>query len=134
MKIINIILKVVLCLILTFPILGATGIFPPPTPDLYNTPEAFAFIEMLTVAGYIVYIQALVFAAAIILIIMGRTALAALLILPVTVNIVAFHLFLDGGLLTSGAVLANILLVLNAYFLWQNRGQYKSLWDKSAQS
>jgi putative oxidoreductase len=128
MKILNIVLKVILCLLLLSPILGATGIFPPPTPDLYNTPEAFAFIQMLFATGFVVYIEAIVFAAAIVLIIMKRTALAALLILPVTVNIVAFHLVLDGGLFTGGAVLADILLVLNTYFLWQNRQQYRSLW------
>jgi hypothetical protein len=43
-KTIDIALKGVLSLILALPILGATGVFPPPTPDLYNTPEAFKFI------------------------------------------------------------------------------------------
>ncbi len=132
MKIINIILRVVLCLLIVTPILGILGIFPPPTPDLYNTPEAFAFIEMLYKGGYIIYLMAIVFAISILLIATNRMALASLLILPVTVNIVAFHLFLDGGLLTSGAIMANILLLINAYFLWQNRLQYKVLWNKSA--
>jgi len=130
MKIFNIILRVVLCLILLSPVLGVTGIFPPPTPDLYNTPEAFAFIEMLTSAGYIVWLEALVFLVAIILTIMNRMALAALLILPVTVNIIGFHAFLDGGLFTAGAILGNILLLINVYFLWQNRDRYKMLLAK----
>ena len=56
-----------------------------------------------------------------------RTGLAALLILPITVNVVAFHLFLDGGLLTGGAVLGNIMLLVNAYFLWQHRQEYRPL-------
>ncbi|RPI63614.1 MAG: hypothetical protein EHM50_02015 [Lysobacterales bacterium] len=56
-----------------------------------------------------------------------RTALAALLILPITVNVVAFHAFLDGGLLTGGAVLGNIMLLINAYFLWQHRREYAPL-------
>ena len=47
-----------------------------------------------------------------------RTALAALLILPITVNVV--------GLL-GGAVLGNVMLLLNAYFLWQNGQQYTPL-------
>ena len=37
MKIVNVVLKVLLSLILVLPILGLTGIFPPPTRDLYNT-------------------------------------------------------------------------------------------------
>ena len=130
MKILNIILKVLLCLLLVMPILGVLGIFPKPTPEMYRTPEAFAFINMLFTTGYILYLEALVFAASIILIILNRTAIAALLILPITVNIVGFHLFLDGGLFTASAVLADILLLLNAYFLWQNRARYKVLWEK----
>jgi len=128
----NVILKVVMCLVLVTPILGATGVFPPPTPDLYNTPEAFAFIEALMATGYLTYLITIVFAAAIAAIATKRTALGALLVLPVTVNIVSFHLFLDGGLLTGGAVLANVLLVLNLYFLWQSRRQYVALWEKEA--
>jgi putative oxidoreductase len=130
MKILNIVLKVLLCLLLVSPILGALGILPKPTPDLYNTPEAFAFIEMLFNTRYILYVEAFVFAVSIALIIMNRMAIVALLILPITVNIIGFHLFLDGGLFTPGAVMADMLLLLNAYFLWQNREQYKALWKK----
>ncbi len=132
MKTIHIILKVVLCLLIVTPILGALGIFPAPTADLYNTPEAFVFIQVLYTSGYLTYLMAIVFAISIVLIVTNRMALASLLILPITVNIVAFHLFLDGGLLTSGAIMANILLLINAYFLWQNRLQYKVLWNKSS--
>lgn len=132
MKIINIILKIALSLILVTPILGAVGIFPPPTSDMYNTPGGFAFIEMLYATKYILYIEALVFLMAIILTIMNRMAVVAILILPIVVNIVSFHAFLDGGLLTSGAILADILLVLNVYFLWQNFPKYKIFWDNSA--
>ena len=131
MKIVHIILKGIFCLIMAMPILGATGVFPPPTPDLYNTAEAFAFIESLTIASYITYLMAGVFVVCIALIIMGRTALASILALPITVNVVAFHLFLDGGLLTGGASLGNLLLAINVYFIWANRKQYMKLLDKS---
>jgi hypothetical protein len=33
------------------------------------------------------------------------------------VNVVAFQVFLDGGLLTPRAVLGNIMLLINAYLL-----------------
>lgn len=128
MKILNIVFRVVLGLLLVSPILGALGVFPAPTADLYSTPEAFAFIDMLMKSGYITYIMAIVFAISIVLIIMNRMAIVALLILPIVVNIVAFHLFLDGGLFTAGAIMADVLLLLNAYFLWQSREQYKALW------
>lgn len=131
MKILNIVLRGVLALLLISPILGALGVFPAPTPDLYNTPEAFAFIDMLTTSGYLTIIIAIVFALSLVLTVMNRMALVALLILPITVNIVAFHLFLDGGLFTGGAIMGNVLLLLNLYFLWHNRQSYKALWDKS---
>jgi hypothetical protein len=134
MKIINIILRIVLSLIMITPILGALGIFPAPTPDLYNTPQAFAFIEILSVTKYVMYLMAVVFVIGVVLTLMNRMAIVALLILPVTVNIVAFHFFLDGGLLTSGAILADVLLALNLYFLWQNREKYESFWKISATS
>ena len=126
-KTIDIVLKVILSLILILPILGTTGIFPPPTQDLYNTPEAFQFILALQETRYINVIMVAVHIVALVCLWTRRTALAALLILPITVNVVAFHLVLDGGLLTGGAVLGNIMLLINAYFLWQHRSQYAPL-------
>lgn len=128
MKIINVILKVVLCLIIITPVLGAVGLMPEPTADLYYTPQAFAFIRALYDAQYVIVIMGIVFALCIVLIAMGQMAVAALLMLPITVNIVAFHLFLDGGLLSLGALMADVLLALNLYFLYQNRRTYRALW------
>jgi hypothetical protein len=45
----------------------------------------------------------------------------------VMVHVVAFHAFLDGGLLTGGAVLGNIMLLINLYFMWQHRREYMPL-------
>jgi putative oxidoreductase len=126
-KILDIVLKVVLSIILLMPILGTLGVFPPPTQDLYNTPQAFAFIETITAARYITIVMAVVHVVALACLWTRRTALAALLILPITVNVVGFHAFLDGGLLTAGAVLGNVMLLINAYFLWQHRREYRPL-------
>ena len=126
-KWIDIVLKVVLSLILITPILGLTGLFPPPTRDLYNTDEAFAFIQMMTEGRYISVIMAVVHILALLCLWTRRTGLAALLVLPITVNVVGFHAVLDGGLLTAGAVLGNIMLLINAYFLWEHRREYAPL-------
>lgn len=126
-KAIDIFLKVLLSLIMIMPILGTLGIFPAPTADLYNTPEAFAFIQTLMGAWYINAIMAIVFAIALVSLWTKRVALAALLILPLTVNIVAFHVFLDGGFFTAGALMGNVLGALNIYFLWQQRARYLPL-------
>ena len=126
-KYLNPVLKGILSLLLVSPILGTLGIFPPPTRDLYNTDQAFEFINILMSSGYIMIIMAICFLVAIILLWTKRTAAAALLILPFTVNIVAFHLVLDGGLFNAGAIMGNVLLILNVYFLWQYRTTYKQL-------
>jgi putative oxidoreductase len=129
---IDIALKIVLSVILVMPILGTLGVFPPATQDLYNTPQAFEFIETITAGRYITIIMALVHVVALACLWTRRTALAALLILPITVNVVAFHAFLDSGLLTGGAVLGNIMLLVNAYFLWQHRREYRPLLDATS--
>lgn len=129
-KVFDVLAKVLLSLILLMPIVGAFGVFPEPTADMYTSKEAFDFIQALMNAKYIPMINAFVFALSLVLLWSNRVALAALLILPITVNIVAFHAFLDGGLLTGGAVLGNVMLALNLYFLWQKRETYKCLLAK----
>lgn len=131
MKIINILLKIVLSLLLVMPILGSFGLFPEPTADMYNTPEAFQFIQLLMDSKYIMVMDTVVFILALGLMWTNRMPLAALLLLPVTLNIVGFHAFFDGGLLTGGAVMGNVLLLLNLYFLWQSRKSYVPLIKKS---
>jgi hypothetical protein len=126
-KAIDIVLKVILSISLVMPILGLAGVFPAPTQDLYNTTQAFAFIQTITEGRYISIIMAVVHVIALVCLWTRRTGLAALLILPITVNVVAFHAFLDGGLLTAGAILGNVMLLINAYFLWEHRREYAPL-------
>lgn len=131
MKTLNIIFKILLALILVSPILGVLGIFPEPTREMYNTDAAYQYIVTLMSTDYIMYMMTAVFFISFILIFMNRMALVALLLLPITLNIVGFHAFLDGGLLTAGAWMGNVLFLLNMYFLWKNRDTYKVLWNKN---
>lgn len=130
MKKLDIVAKVVLGLICIMPVLGATGVFPPPTRDLYNTDIAFAFIQMLMTTMYINYAIGAISVVAIVLMLTRRTALALLLLTPVTFNVMAFHLFLDGGLFTAGAVLGNVMLIAHVYLLWRYQKHYMVLWKK----
>ncbi|HVT75104.1 MAG TPA: hypothetical protein VHD69_01645 [Candidatus Paceibacterota bacterium] len=132
MKIVNVILKIILVLLMVSPILGAFGVFPAPTADMYSTPQAFAFIQALFATGYVTYIMAVVFTIAAVLILTGRMAAAALLIVPITVNIIAFHAVLDSGIFTAEAIMADVLVLLNLYFLWQNRARYQALLRKDS--
>lgn len=127
-KYFNVGLKVLFSLILLMPILGVTGLLGQPTPDLYNTPQAFEFIMILVnSAVYIDYIMVGVCLLTLVLMWLGRMPLAMLLILPITVNVVAFHLFLDGGLLTAGALVGNVMALINLYFIWNYRAEYQPL-------
>ena len=126
-KIIDISLKIVLALALVTPVLGVLGIFPEPTLDLYSTEQAYDFVMTLTQSGYIMWMMAIVFTVCIVLIIRNNMTLVALLLLPITLNIVGFHAFLDGGLFTAGALMGNVLFLINLYFLWQSRAQYEAL-------
>lgn len=111
------------------PILGTLGVFPKPTADMYGTPEAYQFISLLYQSGYVLWMLTVTFLLAAILLITKRTAAAALILLPVTLNIVGFHAFLDTGLLSSGAVMGNVLFLINIYLLWINRSVYKSIFN-----
>ena len=126
MKILTIILRVLLGLVLLLPILGAVGVFPAPTADLY-TPQGWAFINALMDTGYIMPLIGLLCFVCLILVIIGRTALAAVLLAPFTVNVVLFHFFLDGTPI-GALVPAAVLLLLNAFFLWSERSKYRMLW------
>ena len=126
-KYLHIAAKVLFSLILILPVAGATGVLGEATRELYNTDEAYAFIEMLVNVGYINYMMAAVHVIALIALWTKREALAAMLVLPITLNVVAFHLVLDGGLLTGGALLGNIMLLLNLYLLWVNWDAIKPL-------
>ncbi len=127
MKILNIVMRILLGLLLVTPILGATGVFPAPTADLY-TPTGWAFMSALMASGYIMPLLGILCAMCVVLIAMNKTALAAILLAPMTVNVICFHAFVDTGLVSPSAIMGVLLLILNAYFLWVNRMKYKALW------
>jgi hypothetical protein len=131
-KIMHIALKVLLSLLLIMPIFGILGFFPAPTPDMYTNATAFRFIQILMASKYIMFLEGLTFVVSLVLLWTRREALTALLLLPFTVNIVGFHMFLDGGLFTSGAIMGNVFLVLNLYFLCTNKKQLAILLQKTS--
>lgn len=130
MKVLNTILKVLLTLILVAPVMGLFQNMQP-TAEMYSTPEAFEFIQVMMNSGYLNYAILIVFLVSAVCLWTRRVALASLLILPITVNIIAFHAFLDGGLLVPGAIMGNVLLILNIYFIWTSRAQLKILLKKN---
>jgi hypothetical protein len=127
MKILTIILKVLLGLLFIMPVLGTLGVFPAPTADLY-TPQGWAFMSAMMATGYMMPLLGITFAICLILLVTGRTALMAIILAPVTVNIICFHVFLDATPVSASSSMGWMLLILNAFFLWQERAKYRQLW------
>lgn len=135
MKYLNIFFKVIFSLIILLPVVSLIGILLgadiQPKQEYYQTPEAFAFIKILMDSMYITVINSIIFAVGLVLIWTKRVALAMALILPISVNVVGFHAFLDGGLFTGGALMGNIMLALNLYFMWLEKDKFIPLLNKS---
>lgn len=129
MKTLNLVLRILLALILLMPVAGLLGIFPEPTAEMY-TPEGWAYMSALMNTGYMMPLLTLVFFICAILLLVGKTALAAILLAPVTVNIITFHWFLDEFPIGASSILGYVVLLLNLYFLWVNREKYRSVWAK----
>ncbi len=128
MKYLTLAARILLGLLLVMPVLGGLGLFPPPTADMYSDPSGWAYMEAMMNTGYMMPVLGITFAVILVLVIINRMALAALLLAPLTVNIVLFHVFLDATPVSAASAMGWLLLVLNAFFLWVNRMKYKVLW------
>lgn len=127
MKILTVVMRIFLTLILVMPLLGATGVFPAPTAEMYSAPEGWAFMSALMAVPYFMPMIGLLCLVCLILSFTGRMALAMILLAPFTVNVMLFHFFLDATPISAAAIPAYILLVTNAFFLWKHRDEYKPL-------
>jgi hypothetical protein len=85
-------------------------------------------MSALIASGYMLPLLAILSAVCIVLLILKKDALAAVLLAPMSVNVICFHTFVDTGLISPSAILGIMLFVLNAFFLWVNREKYRILW------
>lgn len=93
-----------------------------PNPEL--TGDALAFWQGLGSAGYFFTLLKLTEVVAGVLLLAGRLVPFALTILaPVTINILAFHLFLE----PSGLPVAIVVVGLNAFLAWAYREHYRGV-------
>ena len=109
-------------LYIVFGLNGFLHFLPTPTP----TPEGGALLGAFFKAGYMfpfIKITEILGGA---LLVAGWTSLGAVILLPITLNILAYHLFLD----QSGMVLTIAILAMNLALGWFNREAYKSLFIK----
>ena len=105
---------------------GANKFFhfmPPPE----NMPEAAgAFMGTLVNSGYIIPTLGIIYILAGLLLVLNKAVPFALIILvPVSFNIVAFHLKFD----PQGILFAAIIAVLNLFLIYSNWNRFKSLFE-----
>ena len=86
--------------------------------------EAGAFLGALGAAGYMLPLIKIVEIAAGVLLLMNRhVTLATLMLAPIVINILAFHIFLDH----SGMLVAAAVSTLEGYMLYESRDKLKQL-------
>lgn len=88
----------------------------PPMPEA-ATKLMMVFIESQWLMSLIAVIEVI---AGILIIIPKTRALAALMIFPITVGIVFFHIFQDA----SGMIMGFVLLLINLWIIFENKEKY----------
>ncbi len=88
------------------------------------TAEASSFMESLSNTGYVLRVVALFEIFIGVLLVLNKwVSFALLLLVPITVNVLLFHLFLD----SPGIILALVVVALNAMLIYKNWKVYRPL-------
>ena len=95
-----------------------------PSPEFNEVGSAF--LGALFSTGYIFPLMSAVWIVIGILFLLNRwSAFGAVVIFPISLNLIFFHLFLD----VTGILFGLIVFVLNIYLLWVYRNTYKPLFN-----
>jgi putative oxidoreductase len=111
---------------LMFAVFGSNAFFHfmGPMPELQG--NAAAFMGALINSGYIYPIAALQVLGGLLLLLGGRFVAPGLMLLgPVIVNIVLYHIFLD----RSGLVMAIVISILALFLLWVYRYKFPAIFQ-----
>jgi putative oxidoreductase len=105
------------------------GMQPPPG----YPPDALAFSEALMKSGYLTYlVMAVEVVSAVLLLLNLWTPLVLVVLAPVTLNILLFHVFLTPKILVTIGGLGILVFVLNVALLWLYRGHYRHMLTRRA--
>lgn len=95
-----------------------------PAPELSG--EAASFMGALAGSGYIFPTLGVIYILAGLLLVLNKAVpFALVLLVPVSFNIVAFHLKFD----PAGVLFAAVVAVLNLFLIYTNWDRFKSLFD-----
>ncbi len=124
MKIAIVIARVLLGLV--FLAAGLVGILhhmsPPPT----MPPDAVTMTTILSVSGWMKFVDVLMVVAGLLLLVGRYVPLALVLLGPVLVNILLFHLTLEGG---KGILPGLVSSLLELFLIWAYRLSFRGLFD-----
>lgn len=117
-------IQIIFGLLLLFFVLNAFLMFLPAP----NFNEAgTAFLGALFNTGYVIYIMQIVFILSAIMFIFDKwSAFGAVLLAPITLNILLFHVFLD----ITGWYVALVVIALNVYLGAIHWPRYKAMFSK----
>ena len=116
--------QIILGLYLIFiTVAGFFQLLPPPQ---FNEP-AMAFLNVLFNTGYMIYFMQIIFLISGLMFLFNKwSAFGVILLSPITVNIILFHLFLD----MTGWWMALIFTILNIYLLLVHWPRYEQIFKR----
>jgi len=86
-----------------------------------------AFLGALFSSGYMFHVMSVIFVLSGLMFLLNKfSAFGAILLVPITFNILLFHLFLD----MKGIFIALIPIILNIYLIYVNLPKYKPMFLK----
>ena len=123
-------LRFVLAAFLFLSAAGQLGYAPPPDPNMFTT-EAWAFVQALQGTGYMMQTVGIVSALCGLAFLMNRyIALASIVLMPISINIVLFHVFLDAEPISVNASPAYLFFFLNLFMLYASRSRFDGVFLK----
>ena len=115
------IVRIIFGLLLIFG--GLMAFTNPAIPSSYPE-KALAFLQAMNDTGYFNYFMGLVQLAVGLMFVLRRyVALGAIILAPITVNIIVFHIFLDMKTILPGL----LLLALNVFVAYSEREKYRDV-------
>ena len=124
MKITILIIRVLLGL--AFLGFGLLGLFHPMAPAPDTPPNAVTMGSILAISGWMKVVDVLMILSGVLLLVGRYVPLALVMLGPILVNILLFHLFLEGG---HGILPGAVLTVLELVLLWAYRLSFRGLFD-----
>jgi len=126
MKYLTHIAAAILCLI--FSGLGLAfllGLIPMPPPPPADTP-AGAFMAAFAPTGYLIFVKIMEVIGGVLIVIPRTRNLGLLVLGPILVNILAFHIFIMKGAMLLDPMLITVVILM-AFLLWTRRAAFLAL-------